>query len=402
MSDLLLEKWDAVLNSEKVEAIQDTHKARVTAQLLENQEASLMEAATSIDSNIATWDPVLIKMVRRLAPKLIAYDICGVQPLTMPTGLIFALRARYTDKNGAEAMFNEVDSAHSGTGTHSTGDADWSTMTFGTGIATATAEADSTWNSMSMTIEKVTVSAKTRQLRADYSLELQQDLKAVHGLDAESELTNILVNEITSELNREVVRSIYTIAKPGAQWAGITTAGTFDLATDSDGRYNVEKFKGLFYAIQRDANKLALETRRGKANLVILSADVASALALAGQLQYAPALDSQVKIDVDPAGVTYIGTMANMKVYLDPYLTFDAYILGYKGSTPYDAGFFFAPYVPLQLFKAVDPTTFQPALGFKTRFAVAESPWSHMTAGTLVANSNPYYRKTKVVGLSAI
>lgn len=399
MSDVLLEKWDAVLNSEKVESITDIHKRRVTAQLLENQEKSLLETAGTLDANIANYDPVLISLVRRMAPKLIAYDFCGVQPLAMPTGLIFALKARYTDRNGSEAMgISEVDSAFSGTGTHSSNDADWSTMTFGTAVATGTAETAS-FHAMSLTIEKVTVTAKTRQLRADYSLELSQDLKAVHGLDADNELTNILSNEITSEINREVVRSIYSVAKPGAQWAGITSAGTFSLVTDSDGRYFVERLKSLYFAIQRDANAIAVQTRRGKGNFVIVSPDVASGLALCGVLNYAPALDAVIKLDVDPAGVTYAGTMGDLKCFIDPYATFDFYVVGYKGPSVYDAGFFYSPYVPLQLYRATDPVTFQPALGFKTRYAVCENPFVHTTNGTLVANGNQYFRKVKVTGL---
>lgn len=403
MGDVLLEKWDAVLNSEKVESIQDSHRKAVTAQLLENQQNSLQETAGNIGANAATWDPVLISMVRRMAPKLIAYDICGVQPLTMPTGIVFTMTSRYTDRNGAEAMgINEVDTSFSGTGTHSTGDAAWSTITTGVGVATGTAEVDTTISAMALKIEKMTVTAKTRQLRADYSLELAQDLKAVHGLDAEAELTTILANEITSEINREVVRSIYYIAKPGAQWAGITAAGTFSVANDSDGRYNVEKFKGLYFAIQRDANAVAVQTRRGKANFVIVSADVASALSLTGVLEYAPALDSKISLDVDPAGVTYCGTMGGMKVYIDPYVSFDFYCLGYKGASQYDAGFIYCPYVPLQMFKATDPTTFQPAIGFKTRYAMAENPWANLNAGTLVQNGNQYYRKVLVTDLQVI
>jgi hypothetical protein len=400
MSDVLLEKWDAVLNSDKLESITDLHRKRVTAQLLENQQASLLEAQGNVDANIATWDPVLVSMVRRMAPKLIAYDVCGVQPLTMPTGIIFALKAKYTDRNGSEAMgINEVDTSFSGTGTHSTADTAWSTITTGVGVATATAEADITWGAMAMTIEKMTVTAKTRQLRADYSLELAQDLKSVHGLDAETELTNILANEITSELNREVVRSIYFVAKPGAQWTGITTAGEFDVTADSDGRYHVEKFKGLYYAIQRDANAIAVQTRRGKGNFVIASSDVASALSLCGVLDYTPALDSKISLDVDPAGVTYCGTMGGMKVYIDPYLGFDGYVVGYKGSNPWDQGLVYSPYVPLQMFKATDPVQFTPTIGFKHRYSLTETIWAHNNANTLVQNGNPFYRKVLVKNL---
>jgi hypothetical protein len=396
MSELLLEeKWSPVLDAERVDPIENAYKRKVTAQLLENQERSLMETASSVESNISTWDPVLISLVRRMAPKLIAYDIIGVQPLTMPTGIIFALRSRYTDKNGAEALFNEANSAFSGTGTQSSADTTWATVTYGSGIATATAENATNIPSMSLTIEKVTVTAKTRQLRADYSLELAQDLKAVHGLDADNELVSILSQEITSELNREVIRTIYTVAKPGAQWSEITAAGTFNISTDSDGRYFAEKVKGLYFAIQRDANAIALETRAGKGNFVIMSADVASALSSAGLMSNSQMFDSVAKLDVDPAGMTYAGMLGDMKVYVDPYLTFNAYVVGFRGPNAYSQGLFFCPYVPLQLFRATDPVTFQPALAFKTRYGMVANPM----VGNMTANQNPYFRKVLILNL---
>lgn len=402
--ETLLEKWDQVLKADKVEAITDPRREKVTAQLLENQEKFLAESALVEASNVVAgvqnWDPVMIKLVRRMAPKLIAYDICGVQPMTAPTGLIFALKARYAQtppngnpQGGAEALFNEANTAYSGTGTH-VGDNPWDvSFATGTGKATAAGETDA-WNSMGVTIEKTNVVATTRQLRADYSLELAQDMRAVHGLDADTELVNILSTEMISEINREVVRKVYVVAKPGAQWAGITTAGTFDLNTDADGRWSVERFKGLMFAIERDANAIALESRRGKGNILITSSDVASALAMTGLLDYAPALAAGTNLDVDVTGAAYAGTMGRFKVYVDPYLGVDGYVVGFKGSNQYDAGFFYCPYVPLQLVRATDPVNFHPALGFKTRYGLVANPFT-----TLTANQNVYYRKTRVLNL---
>lgn len=399
MNQLLIEKWQPLLDSEKVSKIADPYRARVTAQLLENQEKFLAEAATSVAANAQNWDPVLINLVRRLAPKLIAYDICGVQPMTGPTGLVFAMRSKYVEGHAGynvpgptgEALFNEADTAYSGTGAH-VDDDPWD-VAFATGTpkTTAAGEVDA-WNSMSVTIEKTSVTAKTRQLRADYSLELAQDLRAIHGLEAENELSNILSTEIIAEINREVVRTIYAISKPGAQFAG--TPGTFNLNDDADGRWFLEKVKGLLFAIERDANKVARETRRGKGNLIITSADVASALAMAGVLQYAPALDAQIDLEVDETGVTLAGKVGRFKVFIDPYLGSDGYVIGYKGSNAYDAGMFYCPYVPLQMVRATNVETFQPAIGFKTRYGLISNPFTTLNAG-----ENVFYRKARVTNL---
>jgi len=390
----LVEKWQPLLENEKVAKITDGYRARVTAQLLENQEKFLAEAAQTTTGNIQNWDPVLINLVRRLAPKLIAYDVCGVQPMTGPTGLVFAMRSRYTDKNGAEALHDEALTTHSGkTPPAHAGDDPWD-VTFTTGQPKDTADGEvDAWSSMSMTIEKTSVTAKTRQLRADYSLELAQDLRAIHGLDAENELSNILSTEIIAEINREVVRTIYAISKVGAQFAG--APGTFDLANDADGRWFLERVKGLLFAIERDANAIAKETRRGKGNLIVTTADVASALAMAGVLNYAPALQSQISLpDVDETGVTMVGTVGRFKVYIDPYLGTDGYVVGYKGANAYDAGLFYCPYVPLQMVRATSVDTFQPAIGFKTRYGMISNPFT-----SLSANSNVYYRKAKINNL---
>lgn len=390
MNQVLVEKWNAVLNSEKVESIDDVYKRKVTAQLLENEEQFLAEATTSLAGNVQNWDPVLIAMVRRMAPKLIAYDICGVQPMTGPTGLVFAMKSRYTSAAGNEAFMSEADTDFSGTGTHAGSDP-FDTYTTGTGKATADGESD-TWPAMTMTIDKTPVTAKTRQLRADYSLELAQDLKAIHGMDAESELTNILSTEIIAEINREVVRTVYVAGKSGATFT--TTPGTFDVSADSDGRWSVERYKGLLYAIERDANGIANETRRGKGNFLICSADVASALVMAGMLDYTPALAANANLEVDVTGTTYAGQMGRYKVFVDPYLSTDAYVVGYKGSNAYDNGLFYCPYVPLQLVKTPNPDTFAPALGFKTRYGIVSNPFTSLTSG-----QNVYYRKVKVTNL---
>jgi len=310
------------------------------------------------------------------------------------------MRSRYTNGAGAEALHNEANTGFSGAGTH-TADDPWvitppaviPDMTTGTGKVTSDGENDP-WASMSMTIEKTSVTAKTRQLRADYSLELQQDLKVIHGLDAENELSNILSTEIISEINREVVRTIYGIAKPGAQWSGLTTPGEYDLSNDSDGRWFLERVKGLVFAIERDANQIAKETRRGKGNFFITTADVASALQMAGILSYAPALEAQTDLEVDETGITFAGRVGRFKVYIDPYLGSDGYVLGYKGANPYDAGMFYCPYVPLQMVRATDTATFQPALGFKTRYGLIANPFT-----SLNASENVYYRKTKVLNI---
>lgn len=384
MNTLLIEKWQPLLETEKVSKINDSYRTRCTAQLLENQEKFLAEAASSVAGNVQNWDPVLINLVRRLAPKLIAYDVCGVQPMTGPTGLVFAMRSKYVEgfnpgggsykipgPNG-EALFNEADTAYAGAGAHALDDPWDPGFGTGTGKATADGEVDA-WNSMSVTIEKTSVTAKTRQLRADYSLELAQDLRAIHGLDAENELSNILSTEIIAEINREVVRTLYAIAKPGAQFGA--APGTFDLNTDADGRWFLEKIKGLLFAIERDANKVARETRRGKGNVIITSADVASGLAMAGVLQYAPALEAQTNLEVDETGVTLAGRVGRFKVFIDPYLGSDGYVIGYKGANAYDAGMFYCPYVPLQMVRATNVESFQPALRIQNSLWVGEQPF---------------------------
>lgn len=400
--DVLLEKWDSVLDNEKVETINDPYRKKVTAQLLENQEHALNEAgepSTSVGGGgVDNYDPILISLVRRMAPKLIAYDIVGVQPMSGPTGLIFAMKSRYSDnadpKLATEALHNEADTQYSGEtgGTAHSGTDPLGTYTTGDPLATADAEGSDHWNEMTFTIDKTSVTAQSRQLKASYSMEIAQDLKAIHGLDAENELTNILSSEIITEINREVVRKLYAAAKLGTAFA--TTPGTFDLNADADGRWSVEKFKGLIFAIERDANAIAIETRRGKGNFIVCSADVASALSLAGKLDSAPALANG--IDVDPTGATFAGTMAGgrVRVYVDPYVTVDFYVVGYKGANAYDAGFFYCPYVPLQLVRAVNQDTFQPIVGFKTRYGMVANPFT-----TLTARSNVYYRISKVTNL---
>lgn len=405
--DVLLEKWDAVLESEKVEKISDHYKKKVTAQLLENQEKFLREAgepSTSVTAGgVDNYDPILISLVRRMAPKMIAYDVCGVQPMSGPTGLVFAMRSKYNDnadpKLATEALLaanatgeNNVDTAYSGTGTHTSTDPFDVAFSTGLGLDTADAEGTTNWNEMTFTIDRTDVSAKARQLKASYSMEIAQDMKAIHGLDAEQELTTILSTEIMTEINREVVRKIYSSAKAGAAFA--TNAGVFDLTADADGRWSVEKFKGLIFAIERDANAIALDTKRGKGNFIICSSDVASALSLAGKLDSAAALQNNV--DVDPAGATFAGSMMNgrVKVYVDPYVTVDFYTVGYKGQNAYDAGFFYCPYVPLQLVKAVNQDTFQPIIGFKTRYGMVANPFT-----SLNDRANSYYRIVNVQNL---
>ena len=396
-SKLLIEKWSPLLENEALGKITDQHRKATTAQLLENMEReALNEDAQTTTANIAGFDPVLISMVRRSAPKMIAYDVCGVQAMTQPTGLVFAMKSRYTNATGDEALFDKVKSGHSGDKAVDSADNPFEANkpgTIGKGQVTATAETDNNWNTMSATVEKVQVSAKTRQLRADYSLELAQDWKAVHGMNAEAELANILASEILIEQNREIVHTIYNIAKQGAQFT--RTAGEFDMLQDSDGRWSAERFKGLLFAINRDANAIALETRRGKGNILITSADVASALQMAGLLDFAPAIEAlSGSLSVDITGATFAGTMGTMRVYIDPFLTHDGYVVGYKGANQYDAGLIYCPYVPLQAYKAVDPKTFQPAIGFKQRYGIVANPFTSMNAG-----ENIYYRKAKVSNL---
>ena len=416
----LIQKWAPILEHADMPEIKDAHRRSVTAQLLENQtianrgqSEALTEdtAPVNVTANVGKYDPILISLVRRAMPNLIAYDVCGVQPMTGPTGLIFAMRPKYTNGTtlGADAFYNEADSDFSGTGTHAGTDPgvlnSAGTYTNGNGMATATAETLGTdgnpaFAEMGFEIEKVTVSAQSRALKAKYSVELAQDLKAIHGLDAETELSNILSSEILAEINREVIRSIYVTAKPGAD-VGTALAGTFDLDVDSNGRWSVEKFKGLLFQIERDANAVAKATRRGKANFIICSSDVASALAMAGVLDYAPALSTNLQ--VDDTGNTFAGVLqGRYKVYIDPYATGDFYVVGYKGTSSYDAGLFYAPYVPLQMYKAVDDTSFQPKIGFKTRYGLVANPFAEGTnkgAGALNANSNVFFRRVRVTNI---
>ncbi len=425
----LIEKWAPVLNHEGAPKIADNYRKEVTAVLLENQEREMRKQAEALfeaaptnavgsygdTGGMAKFDPVLISLVRRAMPQLIAYDIAGVQPMTQPTGLIFAMKSRYGSMGGAEALFNEADTDYSGTGTHSTtldGDT-LSTQTNGSGLATDAAErlgqggsGDGSFGQMAFSIEKTSVTAKTRALKAEYSIELAQDMKSVHGLDAEGELSNILSAEILTEINREVVRTVYRTAKVGAQ-VGTATAGTFDLDVDSNGRWSVEKFKGLLFQIEREANAVGQLTRRGRANFIITSADVASALAMAGVLDYAPALNTS--LNVDDTSTTFAGVLnGKYKVYVDPYaanISANQYfVAGYKGTSAFDAGLFYCPYVPLQMVRAVDPNSFQPKIGFKTRYGLVANPFINLDDGTegqdnLTTDANYYYRKVKVTNL---
>ena len=438
----LQEKWQPVLEHPDLNKIDDSYKRAVTTLILENQEKAmredqnfLSEAAptNSTGGQISNWDPILISLVRRAMPNLIAYDVCGVQPMTGPTGLIFAMRAKAASSDGAELLVDEPDTGLSND--DAAGDLTSSAMTGSnpkllndspagiylspTGMTTAQGEAlgDAAANSfaeMAFSIEKTTVTAVSRALKAEYTMELAQDLKAIHGLDAETELANMLSTEILAEINREVVRSLYITAVPGAQ-VNTTTSGTFDLDTDSNGRWSVEKFKGLMFQIERDANAIGQQTRRGKGNMIICSADVASALQMAGVLDYTPALNNN--LNVDDTSTTFAGVMnGRYKVYVDPYSANVAanqyYVAGYKGTSPYDAGFFYCPYVPLQMVRAVGENTFQPKIGFKTRYGMAANPFAAAGAASdgfpasglnsdasLDANTNSYYRRVKVNNL---
>ena len=425
----LQEKWSPVLAHPDLPEIKDSYRRAVTTVILENQERAMREDAAFLSEaapvnntgGVANWDPILISLVRRAMPSLIAYDICGVQPMTGPTGLIFAMKARYTSQAGTEALFNEADTKFAGTGTQVGSDVlkNLSNANFqtGTGMTTTAAEAlgDSAGNSfaqMAFSIEKATVTAKSRALKAEYTMELAQDLKAIHGLDAETELANILSAEILAEINREVVRTIYINAKQGAQ-ANVTTPGTFDLDTDSGGRWSVEKFKGLMFAMERDANVIARDTRRGKGNLILCSADVASAMTMAGLLDYQSAL--QDNLNVDSTGNTFAGVLnGRFKVYVDPYMAMDVpyaasgatanqyYVCGYRGTSPYDAGLFYCPYVPLQMVRAVGENSFQPKIGFKTRYGLQVNPFAELdatTAGPGTKNANVYYRRVGISNL---
>jgi hypothetical protein len=472
-SEQLQNKWAPLLNYEGLDPIKDSHRRAVTAVLLENQERFLREQSSFDNGSLsmlmesptnsgnasgasggfggdaaaggptAGFDPVLISLIRRSMPNLVAYDLAGVQPMSGPTGLIFAMRSRYTNQSGTEAFYNEVDSAFSGQdagrdesagfsdanagiGTTTQGGVNPSVLNpvgtatstaynVGQGMVTGDAEnldgaSTDAFNQMAFSIEKVTVTAKSRALKAEYSLELAQDLKAIHGLNAEAELANILSTEILAEINREVIRTIYKVAEQGAV-QNTATAGIFDLDVDSNGRWSVEKFKGLLFQIERDANAIAQRTRRGKGNIVMCSADVASALTMAGVLDYTPALNSN--LNVDDTGNTFAGTlMGKFKVYIDPYsanlTTANAtpgnqyYVVGYKGSSPYDAGIFYCPYVPLQMVRAVGENSFQPKIGFKTRYGLVANPFAEGTdqgLGRLQVNANRYYRRVAVKNL---
>jgi len=470
----LQEKWAPILDHEGTDKIQDSHRRMVTAVLLENQEKALREEREFLSEDVPTnntgssggtagfsagatpggpvagFDPVLISLIRRAMPNLVAYDLAGVQPMNGPTGLIFAMRSRFTSQTGDEALFNEADTAFSANGagsatigsgyTQNEGSNTGANVGFGTtqsgsggnpallnptsgapanqvayktgrGMDTEKAEAlgdgsGPNFNEMAFSIEKVTVTAKSRALKAEYSLELAQDLKAIHGLNAEAELANILSTEILAEINREVIRSIYKVAEAGAQ-ANVASGGTFDLDIDSNGRWSVEKFKGLIFQIERDANAIAQRTRRGKGNMILCSADVASALTMAGVLDYTPALNAN--LNVDDTGNTFAGVLqGKYRVYIDPYssnVSADQYyVVGYKGSSPYDAGLFYCPYVPLQMVRAVGQDTFQPKIGFKTRYGLVANPFaegdvSSQGLGRLAINSNRYYRRVRVQNL---
>jgi len=443
LSETHEKKWQPVLEHPDLPEIKDSYRRAVTSVILENQEraakedqAFMTEAAptNATGSSIANWDPILISLVRRAMPNLIAYDIAGVQPMTGPTGLIFAMRSRYTNQTGAEAFFDEADTdfsgrnaagssvdgysstAHAGTNPGALNDSPSAgTLTKGTAMTTAAAEAlgDAAGNAfaeMAFSIEKSTVTAKSRALKAEYTMELAQDLKAIHGLDAETELANILSAEILAEINREVVRTVYINAEKGAA-TNTTTAGIFDLDTDSNGRWSVERFKGLMFQLERDANRIAQRTRRGKGNMIICSADVASALQMAGVLDYTPALNNN--LNVDDTGNTFAGVLnGRFKVYIDPYSANSSatqyYVVGYKGTSPYDAGMFYCPYVPLQMVRAVGQDTFQPKIGFKTRYGLIANPFAETGAITGAhsvvdnagsANANRYYQRVKVTNL---
>ena len=437
-------KWQPVLEHPDLPQIKDSYRRAVTSVILENQEraakedsAFLSEAAptnATSATGVQNWDPILISLVRRAMPNLIAYDIAGVQPMTGPTGLIFAMRSRYTSQAGNEAMFDEADTdfsgrnaagsavdgysttANSGTNPGALNDSPSAgTYTTGQAMTTAAAEAlgDADGNAfaeMAFSIEKSTVTAKSRALKAEYTMELAQDLKAIHGLDAETELANILSAEILAEINREVVRTVYINAEKGAA-TNTTTAGIFDLDTDSNGRWSVERFKGLMFQLERDANRIAQRTRRGKGNMIICSADVASALQMAGVLDYTPALNNN--LNVDDTGNTFAGVLnGRFKVYIDPYSANSSatqyYVVGYKGTSPYDAGMFYCPYVPLQMVRAVGQDTFQPKIGFKTRYGLIANPFAETGAQSGVAtavdnagsaNANRYYQRVKVTNL---
>jgi len=448
ISEALQKKWQPILEHADLQPIKDPYRKAVTTMLLENQEQYLREGAPSNFSgaaiggqeqsgNVARWDPILISLVRRAMPNLIAYDICGVQPMSGPTGLIFAMRSRYINQTGPEALYQEADTAFGGSGsTGATAQGNYNTDPFeisgvdpfGSGtLAQATGvkgtkgfstyggealgdSANNPFPQMAFSIEKTTVEAKTRALKAEYTMELAQDLKAIHGLDAETELANILSSEILAEINREVVRVIYANAKLGAKSGTTQTTGVFDLNVDSNGRWSVEKFKGLLFQIERECNQIAKETRRGKGNFIVCSSDVASALSMAGVLDYAPALSTN--LNVDDTGNTFAGVLnGKLRVYIDPYSSMttshDFFMAGYKGSSAYDAGMFYCPYVPLQMVRAVGEQSFQPKIGFKTRYGLVNNPFATINNGSSVSDpydtnavrKNIYYRIVKVTNL---
>ncbi len=446
VTEEMKQKWAPVLDHPNLPKITDPYRRAVTVRVLENQQMALEEekrqlagagmlqenatnsvgtagytGSSTATGPVAGYDPILISLVRRSLPNLIAYDICGVQPMTGPTGLIFAMRSNYANSNTrlGETFYNEVNTAFTGNGAQTaltlaadtslgSGNVFASTVTTGNAMPTATAEGlgttgGGTFPEMGFSIEKVTVTAMSRALKAEYTMELAQDLKAVHGLDAETELSNILSAEVLTEINREVLRTIYTVCKVGCQ-VGTTTTGTFDLDTDSNGRWMVEKTKGLVFQIEREANAIAKLTRRGKGNVVITSSDVASALALAGVLDYQGALKDQVNLQVDDTGNTFAGTLlGRYKVYIDPYFptssSAEFAVIGYKGNNAYDAGIFYCPYVPLQMVRAIDPNSFQPKIGFKTRYGLVANPYAEgltQGSGNLNAKANVYYRGFKI------
>jgi len=433
-NEQLLKKWQPVLEHADLPQIKDSLRKSVTAQLLENTERSMRETGGStrqlleaydvqnatgtagFGDGVANYDPVLISLVRRSMPNLVAYDICGVQPMTGPTGLIFAMRSKYSSQanSATEAFYNEANTAfasvalgnssvnlpgdrHVGTTPGTANNAESNTYNYVEGMTTATAESNNTFANMAFSIEKVSVEAKSRALKAEYTMELAQDLKAIHGLDAEAELSNILQSEILVEINREVIRTINVTAKRGAN--NTTSAGTFDLDVDANGRWSVEKFKGLMFQVEREANQIAKDTRRGKGNIILCSSDVASALQMAGVLDYAPALNSNA-LNVDDTGNTFAGVLnGRIKVYIDPYVTGNYLTVGYKGASAFDAGIFYCPYVPLQMVRAVGEDNFQPKIGFKTRYGMVANPFAEGAAygaGAMTKDANVYYRRVVV------
>lgn len=409
--DTLIEKWKPLLENKKFPEIKDKTKLGHMAVLLENQDHALTEAASTNTPAIASYDNVMMDMARRAVPNFLAYDLAGFQPMSMPTGVIFAMRAHASTPGtvsntpgvagtpavlGDEILFNESVTSFSGAGAHvGTNPFDGSTYTTGTAMATLTAET-SVASEIGIGIEKVTVTAKTRQLRASASIELRQDLAAIHGIDADAELSRILGEELTFATNRELVRTIYTIAKPGSQ--NTTTPGTYDLTGDADGRWLGERAKALWFHIQREANLVGIQTRRGKGNLVVCDVNTAALLGMSGIMTYAPGMQSMASFaTVDVTGPTLVGTVADMKIYVDPYVTGTGAVVGYRGSNNMDAGLFYAPYVTATLFTATDPVTFAPTLGIKSRYAVVGNPFAN--SGILTANTNPYFRKFQITGL---